>query len=133
LEGLWEYEKSFVNNLSELREARQRGIEFLLQHRLFRSHKTGKVFDSKMTRLTFPSGWRYDIMRALDYIREVDEGKDERMVEAINIIIKKRGIGGVWLMQSRPPGKLFFEMENMGEPSRWNTLRALRILKWWER
>jgi len=72
-------------------------------------------------------------MRALDYIREVDEGKDERMVDAINVIIKKRGIGGVWLMQSRPSGKLFFEMENMGEPSRWNTLRALRILKWWER
>jgi hypothetical protein len=76
--------------------------------------------------------WRYDIMRALDYFQACDLPRDPRLDEAFAIIKKKRGADGTWVLQSKHPGRTFFEMEKVGKPSRWNTLRALRILKWYE-
>ncbi len=127
LEALHEYEKRRPSHI--IAESQERGVEFLLVHKLFRSHRTGAVVDPKMTRFSFPPQWRYDIMRALDYFQACKLPRDPRMDEAIALIKKKRGADGAWVLQSKHPGRTFFEMEKVGKPSRWNTLRALRILK----
>ena len=131
LEGLREYEKRHPSKTPA--QSQKRGVEFLLVHKLFRSHRTGKIVDSKMTRFSFPPRWKYDIMRALNYFQECNLPCDPRMSEAIELIKKKQSKNGSWLLQSKHSGKVFFEMEKVGEPSRWNTLRALRILKWYEK
>lgn len=137
LEGLWEYgqldsadggQPSFV---PELREAQARGREFLLQHRMFRSHRSGEIIDPRMTRLSFPPRWRYDVLRALDYFQHCGAETDERLADAVEIVRKKRRPEGTWPLQSRHPGRSYFEMERVGQPSRWNTLRALRVLRWY--
>jgi hypothetical protein len=137
LEGLWEYEQlgsagggqpSFV---PVVREAQARGREFLLQHRMFRSHRSGEIIDPRMTRLSFPPRWRYDVLRALDYFQQCGAETDDRLADAVEIVLKKRRPDGTWPLQSRHPGRSYFEMETVGQPSRWNTLRALRVLRWY--
>jgi hypothetical protein len=130
LEGLREYEKRHPSKA--LAKSQKHGVEFLLVHKLFRSHRTGRIVDSKMTHFSFPPRWKYDIMRALDYFQECNLPHDPRMNEAIELIKTKRRKDGKWLLQSKHSGRVFFEMEKVGQPSRWNTLRALRILKWYE-
>jgi len=132
LESLRDYEMLKRREAASLREAQERGREFLLAHRLFRSHRTGAVVDSAMTRFAFPPRWHYDILRALDYLRDCGAEPDKRMSEAIDIVRRRQGRDGRWLLQNRYPGKVFFEMEEAGQPSRWNTLRALRVLRWWD-
>ncbi len=132
LEGLFEYEKFYAGKYSELASTQQRGREFLLVHRLFKSHRTGDVAKPVFTRMSFPPRWHYDILRALDYFREANAGRDERLSDAVEIVKKKQGKDGRWPLQNRHPGRTFFEMETPGQPSRWNTLRALRVLDWWE-
>ncbi len=132
LEGLREYEKQNTDRAAEIRTSQQAGREFLLVHRLFRSHRTGEIFDPRMTRFSFPPRWYYDILRALDYYQECRAPRDERMEEAIAILEKKRRTDGRWPLQNRHAGRTYFEMEQPGEPSRWNTLRALRVLRWWQ-
>lgn len=131
LEGLRAYEKFQPQNKPKIQHAQQRGREFLLIHRLFKSHRTGKVVKSDFTCFSFPPRWYYDILRALDYFRECGAEKDDRLSDAIEIVLKRQTNEGKWLLQNRHPGRTFFEMEQVGEPSRWNTLRALRVLKWW--
>jgi hypothetical protein len=133
LEGLSEFEKSYPGSSSKIEESRNKAIEFLLVHHLFKSHRTGEIFDSRMTRFSFPERWHYDIMRVLDFFQENDISKDERMTDSIEIIIKRKNKEGRWLLQQRHPGKTFFEMEKPGKSSRWNTLRAMRILNWWNK
>lgn len=128
LEGLAEYDKRWPS--AGVIESQRRGIEFLLLHRLFRSHRTGAVVDPRMTRFSFPPRWHYDIMRALDYLQARCFPYDERMSDAITLIRHKQRPDSTWSLQNRHPGRTFFEMEKVGRPSRWNTLRALRILKW---
>ena len=132
LEGLREFEKYYPDNSFDILSGREKAVEFLLKHHLFKSHKTEKIFDQRMTRFSFPPRWHYDIMRILDFFQECKIQKDVRMADAIEIIIKKRNEQGLWPLQQRHPGKTFFEMERPGQPSRWNTLRGMRILKWWE-
>lgn len=129
LEGLREYEKFKKGKGLEVIKSQLAGVEFLLNHKLFRSHRTGRIFDSKMTRFSFPTGWRYDVLRCLDYFQEADIPFDSRMEEAIELVLSRKTKDGKWLLQNRHPGKTFFEMEQVGKPSRWNTLRALRVLK----
>lgn len=134
LEGLWEYEK--IGNSKDkklIKEIQFTGIEFLLHHSLFRSHRTGKVVDNRMLRFSFPPRWKYDIMRGLDYTQEKELPKDERFKDAIEVLKSKRTKDGFWKLQNKHPERVFFDMEKVGEPSRWNTLRAIRILKWWEK
>ncbi|MCI0496180.1 hypothetical protein L0Z72_14330 [candidate division KSB1 bacterium] len=131
LEGLRNYEKFQPQNIEKIQQAQQRAREFLLIHRLFKSHRTGHVVRADFTRFSFPPRWYYDILRALDYFRECQAEKDARLSDAIDIVLKRQTREGTWLLQNRHPGRTFFEMEQVGEPSRWNTLRALRILKWW--
>ncbi|MFH1195288.1 MAG: hypothetical protein V1720_06225 [bacterium] len=129
LEGLWDYEQLFPDKSSESFNARQSAHEFLLRHQLYRSHRTGEIIDPRMTRFSFPCRWRYDIMRALDYFQSASVDYDSRMDDALNLIKKKMNSDGMWNLQQRHAGRTFFEIEETGKPSRWITMRALRILK----
>jgi len=131
LEGFREYEKFNPKNLKAIRTAQKQGQEFLLIHRLFKSHRTGAVANPSFTRFSFPPRWHYDILRALDYFQECKAEQDDRLLDAIEIVKRKQKTDGRWLLQNRHPGRTFFEIEKVGEPSRWNTLRAMRVLKWW--
>ncbi|HKB04343.1 MAG TPA: hypothetical protein VKD90_19115 [Gemmataceae bacterium] len=132
LEGLRYHEQNRGHNRRAVRAAQARGREFLLMHRLFRSDRTGEVIKPVFTRFAFPPRWHYDILRALDYFQSVNAPRDDRLAEAIGIVESTRRPDGRWPLQHRWKGKTYFELERVGAPSRWNTLRALRILKWWD-
>ncbi len=132
LEGLRHYELHRRRNVKAVRAAQARGREFLLVHRLFRSDRTGEIIKPMFVRFSFPPRWHYDILRALDYFQAVGAARDERLGEAIDIVRSTRREDGRWTLQNRYKGKTYFELERLGAPSRWNTLRALRVLKWWE-
>jgi hypothetical protein len=108
------------------------GREFLLAHRLFRSHRTGRIIKSDFTRFVFPPRWHYDILRALDYFQAVDAPRDPRLSEAIDIVRTRRREDGRWSLEYSYKGKTYFQLDRIGMPSRWNTLRARRVLKWWD-
>ncbi len=130
LEGITEYEKNgFKYRLEELLEAKQSSIEFILIHQLFLSDRTGEIIHKDFLKLTYPGRWRYDILRALDYFQYSKTKWDDRMNPAIQILLKKRNKDLTWNVQAKHPGQTHFEMEKAGKPSRWNTLRALRVLK----
>jgi len=132
LEGLHWYEQHRQRQLRAVRAAQRRGREFLLVHRLFRSHRTGTVIKSEFTRFSFPPRWHYDVLRALDHFQSVAAPRDARLAEAIELVRRRRDESGRWPLQNVYRGRVWFELEPAGEPSRWNTLRALRVLKWWE-
>ncbi len=132
LEGLRLYELHRGYKIREVRAAQRRGREFLLVHRLFRSHRTGQVIKPAFTRFSFPPRWHYDILRALDHFQAVNAPRDPRLAEAIDIVTGSQREDGRWLLQHSYTGKTYFELERLGAPSRWNTLRALRVLRWWE-
>ncbi len=130
LEGLVEYiENGYSYRVEELIKAQRKAHEFILMHRLYRSDKTGKIIKKQMTMLSFPSRWKYDVLRALDYFWRVDLPYDERMSDAIELLKKKRLKNGLWTVQHKHPGRVHFDMEATGKASRWNTLRAQRVLK----
>lgn len=130
LEGLREYiTNGYQYRVDEVRVVEEQAQEFLLQHRLFRSDRTGDVIDPKMLMLSHPTRWRYDILRALDSFRAAGVHHDPRLQDALHVIIKKQLEGGTWPLQARHAGQTHFHMETVGKPSRWNTLRALRVLK----
>ncbi len=132
LEGLRLYELNRRRQARAVRAAQGRGREFLLVHRLFRSHRTGEVIKPLFTRFAFPPRWHYDILRALDYFQAAGAPRDRRLAEAIDIVRKSRGEDGRWPLQHSYRGKTYFQLERPGAPSRWNTLRALRVLHWWD-
>jgi hypothetical protein len=135
LEGLRHYELQRGRErrrLRELRDAQSRGREFLLMHRLFRSDRTGKIIKPEFLRFAYPPRWHYDVLRGLDYFQAVNAERDARLEEAIEVVRRKRHADGSWPLESAYKGKTHFELEPVGGPSRWNTLRALRVLKWWE-
>ena len=129
-EGIREYaRKGYSYRFEELYGAELKAREFLLRHKLFLSDRTGEVIDRKMLMLSYPSRWRYDILRALDYFRLAGVGYDPRMDDAVRVLFKKRRVDNRWPLQAKHPGQTHFDMEKTGEPSRWNTLRALRVLR----
>ena len=130
LEGLIEYEKAGNSyRLKEVQNTRKLAEEFILLHQLFRSDRTGKIIHKDFLRLSYPGRWKYDILRALDYFRYANAILDERMRPAIEVILKKRKADNTWSLQAKHPGQVHFEMEKAGKPSRWNTLRAMRVLQ----
>jgi hypothetical protein len=133
LEGLRLYELCRGHKVREVRAAQRRAREFLLVHRLFRSHRSGEVIKPAFVRFAFPPRWHYDILRALDYFQAVDAPRDARLSEAIDIVRNARREDRRWPLQHTYKGKTYFEMERVGAPSRWNTLRSLRVLRWWDR
>ncbi len=116
---------------SEADEAIATGQEVLLEHRLFRSHRTGEVIDGSWTHFAFPPRWHYDILRGLEHFRETAASPDPRAEEAIGVVRKRRRSDGLWPIGPRYTGVEHFRMEEGRNPGRWNTLRALRVLDWW--
>ena len=132
MEGITEYElNGYQYRLATLKEALANSLEFIMIHHLFRSDHTGQVIDKKMLRFSYPCRWKYDVLRALDFFQYAKITFDKRMEEAVSLLLNKRRKEGTWPLQARHPGKIHFEMEKPGKPSRWNTLRALRVLKWY--
>jgi hypothetical protein len=141
LEGLLEYEKAERAKVA-ITEARLRGQEYLLKRKLFRSGSTGKVIEDRKSsadlttstpwlQFSFPTRWHYDVLWGLDYLRRAGAQPDERVAEAIELVKKKRDENGRWPLENPHVGRVHFEMEDgVSQPSRWNTLRALRVLDW---
>jgi hypothetical protein len=129
LEGLLAHERA-IGGSDRVGEARGRGEAYLLQRRLFRRKSTGQVIDPTWLQFSFPSWWHYDVLRGLDYLREAGLKGDERVAEGIEVVGANRDSEGRWPLRNVDEGKPYFEMEPQGEPSRWNTLRAMRVLDW---
>ena len=130
VEGIQEYRgNGYTYRLEELQAAELKARDFLLMHKLFRSDRTGEVIDRKMLMLSYPSRWRYDVLRAMDYFRLAGVAYDFRMDDAVQVLLKKRKTDNRWPLQAKHPGQTHFDMEKAGKPSRWNTLRALRVLR----
>jgi hypothetical protein len=131
LEALLEYELAGTSS-AEVTEARLRGQEYLLERRLLRRRTTGEVVDPAWTRFSFPTWWHYDVLRGLEYLRRAGATPDERVAEAIELVESKRDGDGRWPLENQHPGTMAVEVdEGEGRPSRWNTLRALRVLDWY--
>ncbi|MBK9232177.1 MAG: hypothetical protein IPO15_15335 [Anaerolineae bacterium] len=133
LEALHEYVNWRPTGPAQCETAVDRAHEFLWLHRLYRSHRTGQVADPAFVRIYFPPRWHYDFLRALDYFQAVNAPADERMTEAVQLLLSKQTPDGRWKQSTRWSGRVFFEMERAGQPGRWNTLRGLRVLRWWRR
>ncbi len=131
LDGLLEFERA-TGGSEDVRAARRNGEEYLLERKLFRRKSTGEVVDTEYLDFAFPYYWRYDVLRALDYFRRSDADHDPRMAEAVEVVRSKRQPDGRWLLDRIHPGRVHFDIEDTGSPSRWNTLRALRVLNWWD-
>jgi hypothetical protein len=132
LEALDLYETECGLKIQQVRSAQRRGREFLLLHRLFRSDRTGAVIKPIFLKFSFPTRWHYDVLRGLDYFRAVAAPRDERLADAIDVVRKAQTDDGRWTLHNTYRGKTYFDMERVGAPSRWNTLRALRVLQWWD-
>ena len=134
LEGLLDYERAGGKSAAAVRKARKRGENYLLERRMFRSLRTGEILDKRWLRFSYPTFWHYDVLRGLDYLREAGVKADGRVREAVEIVAKRRHQNGLWPLNLRHPEFVPLEMETrVGGRSRWNTLRALRVLRWCER
>jgi hypothetical protein len=137
LEALLAHERR-AGSSAQVAAARLRGQEYLLERRLFRRRSTGEVIRDRKahgavwTRFAFPTWWHYDVLRGLDYLRLADAAPDDRAAEAVDLVASKRDGDGRWLLETQHGGRMPVEIdEGEGRPSRWNTLRALRVLDWW--
>jgi hypothetical protein len=139
LEALLEHERA-SGGAAEVTTARLRGEEYLLERRLFRRRSTGEVIErdrkggAAWTRFAFPTWWHYDVLRGLEYLRSAGVTPDARVAEAIELVASKRDADGRWPLETQYRGVIPVETDDAeGRPSRWNTLRALRVLRWYER
>ena len=131
LEGLLLYERE-TGDAGKVTEARRRGEDYMLERGLFRRKSTGEVIDAEWLRFSFPAWWHYDVLRGLDYLRNAGVAPDHRISEAIEIVESQRDPDGRWALGNVHQGAAHVEMEHGdGSPSRWNTLRAMRVLRWW--
>jgi hypothetical protein len=141
LEGLLEHERA-TGGTPESVAARRQGEEYLLERSLLRRKSTGEIVDPAWLRFSYPTRWFYDALRGLDYFRNAcfcngggtpdSHPPDSRLGEAIDLLRSKRQPDGTWLLENTHPGRIHFAMEDGdGRPSRWNTLRALRVLRWY--
>jgi hypothetical protein len=132
LEGLLGHECA-TGRTTESIAVRRRAEEYLLERKLFRRLSTGAVVDPAWLQFSFPTRWHYDVLRALEYFRSMGDAPDPRMDEAIDLLRSKQRPDGTWLLENTHPGAAHFAFdEGGGRPSRWNTLRALRVLRWCE-
>ena len=132
LEGLLAHERA-VGGSAESVSARRRGEEYLLDRQLFRRKSNGEIVNPVWLQFSFPMYWHYDVLRALDYFRLAGSRPDSRIDEAIALVRSKQQTDGTWLLENTHPGKIYFALEEGdNRPSRWNTLRALRVLNWYK-
>jgi hypothetical protein len=138
LEGLLEHERS-TGASAEVTAARERGQQYLLERGMLRRLSNGELIDKAFTQFSFPTGWHYDALRGLDYLREASVTPDGRVAEAIDLVRSKRDAEGRWPLENPHESEMvnarlrdldFGMDEREGRPSRWNTLRALRVLRW---
>ena len=130
LEGLLEYERARHKSVN-VTKARKRAENYLLERRMFRSLRTGEVINKRWLRFSFPTFWHYDVLRGLDYLRNAGIEPDSRVSDAIDTVIERRHQNGRWPLNLLYPEHIPLEMETgVGRASRWNTLRALRVLRW---
>jgi hypothetical protein len=131
MEGLLGHERATGSTASVA--ARQRAEEYLLERRLFKRLSTGEVVDPTWLQFSFPTRWMYDVLRGLEYFRAAGQTPDSRIDEAVDLLRSKQQSDGTWLLENTHPGQTHFTLEDGdGQPSRWNTLRALRVLRWYE-
>jgi hypothetical protein len=128
LEALLRYQQS--GGMLPVSESMHRGRTFFLDHHLYRSHRTGEVASPAFTRFPFPPQWHFDVLRGLEHFRAAGATADPRLGEAIDVVRRARRSDGTWPLHRAHPGRTWFRMEQAG-PSRWTTLRALRVLQWW--
>jgi hypothetical protein len=132
LEGLLAHERATGGSARSI-AARHQGEEYLLERKLFRRKSTGDVVDPAYLQFSFPTRWHYDVLRGLEYFRAVGDRPDPRVDEAMNVLRSKQQPDGTWLLENTHPGAVHFTLDaGDGRPSRWNTLRALRVLRWYE-
>ena len=138
LEGLLDYARA-PGRSADATTALERGNEYLLERRMLRRLSNGELIDAAFTRFSFPTGWHYDVLRGLDYLRAAGVTPDARVTEAIDVVRSKRDADGRWPLENPHESEMVnarlrdleFDMhEREGQPSRWNTLRALRVLRW---
>jgi hypothetical protein len=131
LDGLLEYERA-MGPAPHVKAARLRGQEYLLERRMLRRLSTGEVIDPTWTRFSYPTYWHYDVLRGLDYMRAAGVLPDERLAEAIQLLESRQDADGRWPLENEHPGRTHFAIdEGEGRASRWNTLRAMRVLSWY--
>jgi hypothetical protein len=132
LEGLLEYARAGCKSAA-VTKARKRAEEYLLARRMFHSLRTGEVIDERWLRFSFPTFWHYDVLRGLDYLRNAGIKPDHRVREALKVVIERRHQNGRWPLNLLHRERIPLEMESaVGSASRWNTLRALRVLRWFD-
>ena len=140
LEGLLEYERS-TGGSPEATAARERGQDYLLERKLLRRRSTGELIDPAFSQFSYPTGWHYDALRALDHMREAGVTPDARVAEAIDLVRSKRDMDGRWTLEHPHESEMVHERlrdldfdmgEREGRASLWNTLRAMRVLNWYE-
>jgi hypothetical protein len=136
LEGLLEFERA-TGGTPASREARRSGEAYLLKRSLFRRLSTGAAADERFLQLVHPSRWHYDVLRALDYFRAAalltGAAPDPRLAEAIDHLRSRRRDDGSWLLDWSPAGRVWLDVnDGPGRPSRWVTLRAMQVLRWWD-
>lgn len=132
LEGLLAHERA-TGGSTESIAARHRGEEYLLERKMLRRKSTGELINPAWLQFSFPTQWHYDVLRALEYFRSAGDAPDSRIGEAIDLLRSKKQPDGTWLLENTHPGKVHFALEDGdGRPSRWNTLRALRVLRWYK-
>ena len=130
LEGLLAHERA-TGGTEESRAARRRGEDYLLVRSLLRRQSTGAVVNPAWQAFSFPVRWKYDVLRALDYFRAAGGSPRPGLAEALELVRRKRQLDGTWLLENTHPGRVPFALEDGdGRPSRWNTLSALRVLRW---
>ncbi|MEN8234393.1 MAG: hypothetical protein ABFR89_05665 [Actinomycetota bacterium] len=129
LEGLLEWKRRTGSDAAD--EAIARGHEFMLDHRMYRSHRTGEVINNKWLTPHFPPRWHYDVLRGLDHLQDAGVDRDSRADDAVEVLQSKQRSDGRWRKGSQYSGDVYFIFEPGRVPGRWNTLRALRVLKWW--
>ena len=132
LEALSTHDRA-TGGSAETIAARRRGEEYLLERKLYRRKSTGEVVDPAWMQFSFPTRWHYDVLRGLEYFRSVGDPPDPRVDDAMDLLRSKRQSDRTWLLENTHPGAVHFALEDGdGQPGRWNTLRALRVLRWYD-
>ncbi|MGA7245283.1 MAG: hypothetical protein WBX19_19020 [Terracidiphilus sp.] len=132
LEGLLEYDRAGRKSAA-VTKARKRAENYLLERSMFRSLRTAEVINKRWLRFSYPAFWHYDVLRGLDYLRNAGIKPDSRVSEAIGIVMDRRHQNGRWPLNLLHPETIPLEIETgVGRASRWNTLRALRVLRWYD-
>ncbi|MDG4787929.1 hypothetical protein O7626_18615 [Micromonospora sp. WMMD1102] len=136
LKGLLDYER-VTGDRERVRAARRAGEEYLLTRGLYRRLSTGEPVGPWALRFGYPFRWGYSVLNAADYFRAaaIHDGSapDERMADAIALIRAARQPDGTWLQAGWHRGQVWFEVDvPAGEPSKWLTCYATRVLRWWD-